>query len=94
MKLSRQESQSNFQTSNKDKLQDVSYFTKSLKIDFQETELNFPNRKWYYCQAQPKSQPANPQLGAEIALFSQLWGTTLHPMGPEQRIHALFMTSL
>ena len=25
------------------------------------------------------SQPANPQLGAEIALLSQLWGTTLHP---------------
>ena len=35
-----------------------------------------------YCQAQPKPQPANPQLGAELALFSQLWGTytnTLHP---------------
>ena len=32
-----------------------------------------------YCQAQPKPQPANPQLGAEIALFSQLWETTLHP---------------
>ena len=31
-----------------------------------------------YCQAQPKPQPANPQLGAEIALFSQLWGTTIH----------------
>ena len=30
-----------------------------------------------YCQAQPKPQPANPQLGAEIALFSQLWGTTI-----------------
>ena len=28
-----------------------------------------------YCQAQPKPQPANPQLGAEIALFSKLWGT-------------------
>ena len=24
------------------------------------------------------SQPANPQLGAEIALLSQLWGTTIH----------------
>ena len=24
-----------------------------------------------------QSQPANPQLGAEIALLSQLWGTTL-----------------
>ena len=33
------------------------------------------------CQAQPMPQPANPPLGAEIALFSQLWGTytnTLH----------------
>ena len=27
-------------------------------------------------QAHPK--PANPQLAAEIALFSQLWGTTIH----------------
>ena len=25
------------------------------------------------------SQQANPQLGAEIALFSQLWGTSIHP---------------
>ena len=32
----------------------------------------------YFCQAQPKPQLANPQLGAEIALFSQLWGTTIH----------------
>ena len=34
-----------------------------------------------FCQAQPKPQPANPQLGAEIAFFSQLWGTytsTIH----------------
>ena len=36
-----------------------------------------------FCQAQPKPQPANPQLGSEIALFSQLWGTTIHPTGPE-----------
>ena len=28
---------------------------------------------FFFCQA----QPANPQLGAEIALFSQLWGTTM-----------------
>ena len=34
--------------------------------------------KVHFCQAQPKPQPANPQLGAEIALFSQLWGTTIH----------------
>ena len=25
------------------------------------------------------SQPANPQLGDDIALLSQLWGTPLHP---------------
>ena len=24
------------------------------------------------------SQPANPQMGAEVALLSQLWETTLH----------------
>ena len=35
---------------------------------------------FYFCQAEPKPQPANPQLGAELALFSQLWGTyTIHP---------------
>ena len=35
-----------------------------------------------YCQAQPKPQPANPQLGAEVALLSQLWGTTLRHTQP------------
>ena len=38
--------------------------------------------KQNYCQAHPQPQPANPQLGAEIALLSQLWGTTLHPTTP------------
>ena len=32
-----------------------------------------------YCQAQPNPQPANLQLGAEIALISQLSWTTHQP---------------
>ena len=32
-----------------------------------------------FCAKLSPSQPANPQLGAEIALVSQLWGTTIHP---------------
>ena len=44
------------------------------------------NTSFLSCQAQPKPQPASPQLGAEIALFSQLWGTTLHICGCSSNI--------
>ena len=45
-----------------------------------------PSMCSYFCQAQPKPKP-NPQLGAEIALFSQLWGTTLRHHTPYDTIH-------
>ena len=38
-----------------------------------------------FCQAQPKPQPANTQLGG--ALLSQLWRTTIHPATPYNLRH-------
>ena len=41
------------------------------------TDMGLPEL-FHFCQAQPKPKP-NPQLGAEIALISQLSWTTNHP---------------
>ena len=38
-------------------------------------------KSFQYCQAQPKPASQS-QLGAEIALLSQLWGTTIHHTTP------------
>ena len=67
------------------------------------TDMGLPEL-FHFCQAQPKPKP-NPQLGAEIALISQLSWTTHHPprivvfrsfraSASSQLVCSLFMTSL
>ena len=49
--------------------------------------------KWHYFFFLPSSAQAQAQLGAEIALFSQLWGTTIRHPKP-YTLHAARNSSL